>query len=63
MTVQNADSLGKPVGERLVEAAQGFGADLIVMGGYRHPKLVQRVLGGPTQFLISNSPVPVLLSH
>ena len=63
MTVQNADSLGKPVGERLVEAAQGFGADMIVMGGYRHPKLAQRFLGGPSHFLISRSPVPVLLSH
>ena len=63
MTVQNADSLGKTVGGRLVETAQGFGADMIVMGGYRHPKLAQRVLGGPTQFLISQSPVPVLLSH
>jgi nucleotide-binding universal stress UspA family protein len=63
MTVQNADSLGKPVGERLVEAAQGFGADLIVMGGYRHPKLAQRILGGPSHFLISKSPLPVLLSH
>jgi nucleotide-binding universal stress UspA family protein len=63
MTVQNADSLGKPVGERLVEAAQGFGADMIVMGGYRHPKLAQRLLGGPSHFLVSKSPVPVLLSH
>lgn len=63
MTVQNADSLGKPVGERLVETAQGFGADMIVMGGYRHPKLAQRLLGGPSHFLVSNSPVPILLSH
>jgi len=63
ITVQNADSLGKPVGERLVDVAQGAGADMIVMGGYRHPKLVQRVLGGPSHFLISNSPLPVLLSH
>lgn len=63
MTVQNADSLGKPVGERLVETAQGFGADMIVMGGYRHPKLAQRFLGGPSHFLVSSSPVPVFLSH
>ena len=54
---------GKPVGERLVETAQGFGADMIVMGGYRHPKLAQRLLGGPSHFLVSNSPVPILLSH
>lgn len=63
VTVQNADSLGKPVGERLVDAAQGFGADMIVMGGYRRSKLAQRILGGPTQFLIKNSPVPVFLSR
>ncbi len=63
VTVQNADSLGKSVGERLIDAAQGFDADIIVMGGYRHPKLVQRVLGGPSHFLISASPIPVFLSH
>lgn len=63
VTVQNSDSLGKQVGERLVDAAQGFNADMIVMGGYRHPKLAQRILGGPSHFLISRSPVPVFLSH
>lgn len=63
VTVQNADSLGKSVGERLVDAAQGFDADIIVMGGYRHPKLAQRLLGGPSHFLISASPIPVFLSH
>lgn len=63
VTVQNADSLGRPVGERLAEIAQGFDADMIVMGGYRHSKLAQRILGGPSHFLIFNSPLPVFLSH
>lgn len=63
VTVQNADSLGKSVGQRIADAAVGFDADLIVMGGYRHPKLAQRILGGPSHFLISKSPLPVLLSR
>lgn len=63
VTVQNADSLGKPVGQRISDLAVDFDADMIVMGGYRHPKLAQRVLGGPSHFLISKSPVPVFLSH
>lgn len=63
VTVRNEDSLGKPVGVRLVESAEAFGADLIVMGAYRHPKLAQRLMGGPSHFLIAEAPVPVFLSH
>lgn len=63
VTVQNADSLGRSVGQRIADAAVGFDADTIIMGGYRHPKLAQRILGGPSHFLISNSPLPVLLSR
>src|SRR3990167_5491070 len=59
VSVRNEDSLGKPVGERLVEIAKGLGADMIVMGGYRHPKIAQRLVEGPSQFLISKSPLPV----
>lgn len=63
VTIQNEDSLGKPVAERLIETASSFGADLIIMGAYRHPKLAQRVTGGPSRFMISRSPLPVFLSH
>jgi nucleotide-binding universal stress UspA family protein len=63
VTVRNEDSLGRPVGERLAESASNFNADLIVMGAYRHPKLAQRLMGGPSHFLIAESPLPVYLSH
>lgn len=63
ITVHNADSLGKTVGQRLVEAATDLAADMIVMGGYRHSKFVQRFAEGPTQFMISKSPVPIFMSH
>lgn len=63
VTVRNESSLGKRVGERLVDIASGLDADTIIMGGYRHSKLAQRIVAGPSSFLISKSPVSVFLSH
>jgi len=37
--------------------------DLIVMGAYGHSRLREWILGGATQSLLKNSPVPVLFSH
>jgi nucleotide-binding universal stress UspA family protein len=39
------------------------GGDLIVMGGYGHPRWRERVLGGATRALLSTMTVPVLMSH
>jgi nucleotide-binding universal stress UspA family protein len=63
VSIQNADGLGQTVGDRLLELAAGFGADMLIMGGYRHSKLMQRVIGGTTSFLVSQSTIPVFLSH
>ena len=63
VSVQNADGLGQAAGERLLELATGFEADMLIMGGYRHSKLVQRLIGGTTSFLVSQSTIPVFLSH
>lgn len=38
-------------------------ADLIVAGGYTHPRAVEHVFGGVTLYLLKFSPVPVLFSH
>lgn len=62
-TVRNEDSLGKPTGERLAEIAAGNDVDMIIMGGYRHSRLAQRVFGGPSRYLLSNASVPVFLAH
>ena len=63
VSVQNADGLGQSAGDRLLELAAGFEADMLIMGGYRHSKLVQRLIGGTTSFLVSHSTLPVFLSH
>jgi nucleotide-binding universal stress UspA family protein len=56
------------VGERnvtdilLVQAAQ-LHADLLVMGAYGHPRLLEFWLGGTTHDLLERAPIPVLMSH
>ena len=49
--------------ESAYTAADGLGADLIVMGGYGHSRTRELVLGGATRTLLRHMTVPVLLSH
>lgn len=61
--VRNEDSIGRSVAEALLDVANAFDADLIVMGGYRHSRLQQAFLPGVTRTLLSRTKVPLLLSH
>jgi nucleotide-binding universal stress UspA family protein len=38
-------------------------ADLIVMGGYSHFRLYERLLGGVTYSLMHEAPIPLLMAH
>jgi nucleotide-binding universal stress UspA family protein len=51
------------VGELLLSQAADFGADLIVMGAYSHPRLRELVLGGVTRTMLKAMTVPVLMSR
>ena len=60
------DNLGESdlvVGDWLLSRVADLGCDLIVMGGYGHPRWRERILGGATQVLLSTMTVPVLMSH
>ena len=37
--------------------------DLLVMGGYSHSRLQERILGGVTRAMFESMTVPVLMSH
>ncbi|WP_245333197.1 universal stress protein, partial [Bradyrhizobium guangdongense] len=37
--------------------------DLLVMGGYGHSRLQERVLGGVTRAMLEAMTVPTLMSH
>jgi nucleotide-binding universal stress UspA family protein len=61
--VHNEDSMGRSASTALLDVAASFGADLIVMGGYRHSRLQQAILPGVTRTLLREAKVPLLLSH
>jgi nucleotide-binding universal stress UspA family protein len=50
-------------GETLLAQAHHLGADLIVMGAYRHSLLREFLLGGLTRFMLAHSDLPVLMRH
>jgi nucleotide-binding universal stress UspA family protein len=51
------------VGATLTSAADSFGADMIVMGGFVHWRMREMVFGGVTQSLLRKSPVPLFMSY
>jgi nucleotide-binding universal stress UspA family protein len=51
------------IGSRLMEEADRRNSDLIVMGGYGHLRLRERLLGGVTYNLMHEAPIPLLMAH
>lgn len=49
--------------DTLLACAARMSADLIVMGGYGHTHLRERVLGGVTREILARMNVPVLMAH
>jgi nucleotide-binding universal stress UspA family protein len=47
----------------ILSIAADIGLDLIVMGGYGHSRLQERILGGVTRGMLQSMTVPTLMSH
>ncbi|MGZ5872601.1 MAG: universal stress protein [Bradyrhizobium sp.] len=47
----------------ILSIAADTGIDLIIMGGYGHSRLQERVLGGVTRGMVQSMTVPTLMSH
>ncbi|MBV8168315.1 MAG: universal stress protein, partial [Alphaproteobacteria bacterium] len=51
------------VSDVLLSRAADMAADLVVMGAYGHPRVLELVLGGVTRSLLQHMTAPVLMSH
>jgi len=51
------------IGELLMDEAVAGGADVVVMGGYSHSRLREFILGGVTQHMLEEAPLPALIAH
>lgn len=56
-------SEGRTVTHILGQQVKEKGANLLVMGGYGHSRLRERLFGGTTQDMLSDPPCPILLAH
>ncbi|MBB4277548.1 universal stress protein [Rhizobium mongolense] len=63
VVVDRVASCGRPIADVLVRGAMEIGADLIVMGGYGHSRLRERIFGGVTRAMIDQLKLPVLMAH
>lgn len=63
VTVHRLPREGKDVSDMLQRTATDLGIDLIVMGGFGHSRLRQRIFGGTTTSTIRETRVPVLMAH
>jgi nucleotide-binding universal stress UspA family protein len=57
------DAGAAPIGTVIAEHVALHRADLLVMGAFGHSRVREFVLGGATQSIISDPPIPVLMSH
>lgn len=62
-TIHRLPREGKEVAGILQRTATDLGADLVVMGGFGHSRLRQRIFGGTTTSMIKESKIPVLMAH
>jgi nucleotide-binding universal stress UspA family protein len=60
---RRVDRTMRHVGEDLLRACDDFAADVLVMGAFGHGGTAERVFGGATRWILSESAIPVLLSH
>lgn len=54
---------GRDVSETLTRMATETGADLVVMGGYGHSRLRQRIFGGTTTTMLKGGDLTVMMAH
>ncbi|MGE0500551.1 MAG: universal stress protein [Rhizobiaceae bacterium] len=62
-TIDRLSAGGRATGDVLRRHALDVGADLVVMGGYGHSRLRERIFGGVTRSMIEEAGVAVLMAR
>lgn len=62
-TIVKCPTQGKPVDAVIGQQIQDCGADMLVMGGYGHSRLRERIFGGTTRAIMKQPPCTVLMAH
>jgi nucleotide-binding universal stress UspA family protein len=62
-TVKRERANGRRPADMVLEQLGQLDAAYVVMGGYGHSPLTERLIGGMTRKMLSTSPVPLFLAH
>lgn len=57
------DASGRTIGRAIADYLDARKPDLMVMGAYGHSRVREFVLGGATEYILHDLPVPVFLAH
>lgn len=63
LTFDIVQASGRQIGDLLTDYVRAQSVDLLVMGAYGHSRVRDFVLGGATQSMLRQPPVPLFLSH
>lgn len=51
------------LGDQIIEKAHEMGADLLVMGAYRHGQFIEWIMGGTTRHVLAAADLPLFMAH
>ena len=61
--IENLDAGRRSIGQVIGDYVAANHVDMLVMGAFGHSRMREFILGGATRSILSQPPVPVLLSH
>ena len=61
--IVTAHSTGRRVADVILEEADARSADVVVMGGYGHTRVRERVFSGTTADILAAAELPILVAH
>jgi len=61
--VRTLDVGAHDIGDALLDSTKSVGGDVLVMGGYGHPRRRELVMGGVTRHIAEHTDIPVLMLH